>query len=143
MLKSSAKGRPRPTRKILVVDDAADLREALLLLLGKEFIVLEARNGREGIDLYAKERPRLVLLDVAMPGMSGVETLTAIMELDPSATVLMLTATMNIDMAQKALARGAAAYVTKPFDMAFLRNEVRRLLRPHPSEEDPPWRTGE
>ena len=143
MLKGTGPKHTHPRRKILVVDDSADLREALRLLFGKEFSVLEARNGREGVELFVKERPRLVLLDVAMPGMNGVETLAAIKKADPAATVLMLTATMNIEMAQKALAQGAAAYVTKPFDMAFLRNEVRRLLRPPLNEEDPPWRAGE
>lgn len=138
-----AKKKPHPMRKILIVDDSPDLREALLLLFGKEFAVLEARNGREGVAAFAKERPRLVLLDVAMPGMNGVETLAAIKAIDPSATVLMLTATTNIDMARKALENGAAAYVTKPFDMGFLRNEVRRLLRPHPDAEAPPWRAGD
>ncbi|MBI2361805.1 MAG: response regulator [Elusimicrobia bacterium] len=143
MPRSSAKKTPPGPRKILVIDDSADLREALVLLLGKEFAIVEARNGREGVAAFAKERPRLVLLDVAMPGMNGVETLAAIKELDPSATVLMLTATTNIEMARKALEHGAAAYVTKPFDMGFLRNEVRRLLRPHPDAEAPPWRAGD
>lgn len=137
------KKKTHPPRKILVVDDSADLREALTLLLGKEFTVLEARNGREGVAAFTKERPRLVLLDVAMPGMNGVETLAAIKAIDPSATVLMLTATTNIEMARRALESGAAAYVTKPFDMGFLRNEVRRLLRPHRDPEAPPWRAGD
>jgi DNA-binding response OmpR family regulator len=129
---------------LLIVDDDADLRRVVSALLGSFCRVLEASDGQEALRIIRKQRPTLMLLDVAMPGMSGVEALQAARAVAPGLTVIMLTGKQDLSVARKALNLGADAYVTKPFDAAFLRDEVRRLLsldEPEDAEaEGKPWR---
>jgi DNA-binding response OmpR family regulator len=129
---------------ILVVDDDADLRRGLALLLGREYEILEAGDGPSCQRLLDKTHPSLILLDVAMPGMTGIEVLRVARAGGVVAPVLMLTAQADLEMARQALDLGANAYITKPFDFGDLRREVRRLLE-GPSREDKdhdyrPWR---
>lgn len=129
--------------KILVVDDEEDLRSTIRALLEGEFEVLEAADGRAAVEAVRRERPRLVLLDVAMPAMSGLDALRAIRAVDPDALVVMLTSESDLETAKKALDIGAAAYVTKPFDMELLRAEARRLTSSEPDDKSGrPWRLG-
>jgi DNA-binding response OmpR family regulator len=114
--------------KILIVDDDPDMLMVLRWALSPVGDLLEACEGRGALRLIAEERPRLILLDVAMPGMSGIEVLRRAREIDPTAIIVMLTGLCDIEIAKEALDGGARAYVTKPFDDAYLRNEVRRLL---------------
>jgi DNA-binding response OmpR family regulator len=129
---------------ILVVDDDADLRRGLALLLGREYDILEAADGPACQRLLADNHPSLILLDVAMPGMTGIEVLRAARAGGVVVPVLMLTAQADLELARQALDLGANAYITKPFDFGDLRREVKRLLE-GPSREDKdhdyrPWR---
>jgi DNA-binding NtrC family response regulator len=127
--------------KILIVDDDADLRSSLAAVLRPLFKVLEASNGAEALDVLKKERPRLTLLDVSMPGMSGLEVLAAAKASDPALIVVMLTSQQDIEIAAKALNLGATEYVTKPFDADYIRAEVSRLTgAPDEPSNDKPWR---
>ena len=127
--------------KILIVDDNDDLRTMLAAILGSRFTVLAASAGAEALELVKKERPALMLLDIAMPGMSGLEVLEAVRALDPALTVVMLTSLHDIDVAARALELGAAEYVTKPFDANYIRAEVQRLVEKQGGPgEGKPWR---
>jgi DNA-binding response OmpR family regulator len=134
-----------PARKsILVIDDDPDLRRGLALLLGKEYDIQEACDGPSSLRALAQSRPHLLLLDVDMPGMTGIEVLRSTRAAFGDIPVLMLTAQADLDLARQALDLGASAYITKPFDFGQLRNEVRRLLE-GPSQQDKdqayrPWR---
>jgi len=133
------------TPDILIVDDDADLRRTLVLLLGMQYKVVEAANGKEGLALLATQRPRLILLDITMPEMSGIEVLRAARKLDPTLRIVMSTSCQEIELAKSALDLGAIEYLTKPFDAAFIRGEVARLLAP-PDEKRKngrPWRVVE
>jgi len=129
---------------ILVVDDDSDLRRGLVLLLGKEYDVREACDGPSCLRALAESCPHLLLLDVAMPGMSGIEVLRSVRSGRSCLPVLMLTAQADLELARQALDLGANAYITKPFDFGELRVEVMRLLE-EPSREEQdhdyrPWR---
>ena len=135
--------------KILIVDDDPDMLTVLRWALSPVGDVLEACEGRAALRLVGEEQPRLILLDVAMPGMSGIEVLREIRRLDPTAIIVMLTGLCDISVAKEALDCGARAYVTKPFDDSYLRGEVRRLLeitrkKPPSGDSDAdsgrPWR---
>ena len=129
------------TAKILIVDDDADVRAALSAVLRPSFAVLEALDGEKALSLIAQENPVLVLLDVSMPGVNGIEVLKKARAQNPSLRILILTSHHNINLAVKALTLGATAYVTKPFDADYIRTEVEALLRPvRKSAGDPPWR---
>jgi len=125
---------------ILIVDDDADLRSSLAVVLGPLFRVLEASHGAEALELIAKERPLLALLDVSMPGMNGLEVLAAAKAAAPALIVVMLTSQQDLEIAAKALNLGAVEYVTKPFDADYIRAEVARLIGPAEPKNDRPWR---
>lgn len=127
--------------RILIVDDDAELRKALVLLLGGLCALVEASDGADGLSKFSVEKPRLVLLDVTMPGMGGLEVLKAMLLLDPAAVVWMLTAESELDVAKQALDLGARAYITKPFDGDSLRSQTERFLASGagPAKPERPW----
>jgi CheY-like chemotaxis protein len=100
---------------ILLVDDEAHIRKFISLLLrhlGVERI-FEAPNGQEAIEVYKRENPDLVMLDVNMPIMDGIETLRALKVLNPDCVVVMLTSLANRQTIDEAVALGAANYIRK------------------------------
>jgi DNA-binding NtrC family response regulator len=125
--------------KILIVDDDEDLRRMLCGALSPVGEVIEASNGLDALCLLQREKPRLMLLDMVMPEMGGLEVLAAARRIEPSTPVVMLTGDDDMDSAVTALDRGARAYITKPFDPAYLRDEVARLIQPSAKEGDAPW----
>ncbi len=116
-------------RKILAVDDEPDLRATLAdLLRGDGYTVIEASGGVEGLEALAAERPALMLLDLRMPGLDGLEVLKQARLLDKAVPIIMLTSERDLGVAQRILELGATEYVTKPFDAEYLRAEVTRLI---------------
>lgn len=124
---------------VLIVDDDAELRKAISLLLVGLCSPVEASDGHEALRRLSSERPRLVLLDVAMPGMGGIALLEAAMALDPGIAVWMLTAESDLAVAKEALGLGARAYITKPFDGPELRSQVERFLAAGGGPAYRPW----
>lgn len=129
-LKRQAKTYPQKTEKILVVDDEETIRSFLVTFLeSKGFQTLQAQNGREAIEIVKKEKPTLMLLDLMMPGMNGIETLREIRKFDKDLGVVMATAIQDETIAQEAAELGSYQYVTKPFDLKYLELVVlTRLL---------------
>lgn len=115
-------------QKILLVDDDPDMLQVLRWALAPIGGLLEAANGRAALRLIKCHRPRLILLDVAMPGMDGIEVLKRARAIDPNVIIVMLTGLSDIAIAKEALDNGACAYITKPFDEQYLCAEVQRLL---------------
>jgi len=122
----------RPVRaRVLVVDDELEFRKVLAeYLQDRGFEVGEARDGEEGLDRIPDFRPHIVLMDVMMAGMGGVEALRRIKATAPETCVIMVTAVEDIDSARSALAIGASDYVTKPFSFQYLDSvlEVHMLM---------------
>lgn len=132
---------PRMVPLILIADDDPDIRRVLRGLLEPLAEVAEAADGAQALERLRAVKPRLLLLDVVMPELSGIAVLQAARELAPDLPVLMLTGESDLAMAQLALESGARAYITKPFEPERLLDEVRRLL--DPSDTAPssrPWR---
>lgn len=103
------------TGKILLVDDESHIRKYVGLILkslGTPTIV-EAGNGQDAIEIYQRENPDLVLLDVNMPQMDGIETLKRLKEVDPDALVIMLTSLANRQTIEQAAELGAINYIRK------------------------------
>lgn len=127
---------------VLVVDDDADLRKVLRRLLEPLGRILEAADGADALRLVKAEKPALMLLDVAMPGMDGLTVLEDALSIDPKLIVVMLTGETDLHVARRALDCGAKEYVTKPFDPATFGAEIRRLLGRAEDTPSPgrPWR---
>jgi CheY-like chemotaxis protein len=100
---------------ILLVDDESHIRKFISLLLRHLGIakIFEAPNGKEALEVYKRESPDLVMLDVNMPVMDGIETLRALKQLNPDAVIVMLTSLANRQTIDEAVALGAANYIRK------------------------------
>jgi len=121
--------------RILVVEDEEDLRRGLAVNLGRQgYEVLTAGTGEEAIDLTLRHTPHLVLLDVMLPGMSGIDVCRELRQKGIEVPIIMLTAkTEEIDRVV-GLEIGADDYVTKPFSRAELLARIRARLRRLPQE---------
>jgi len=118
--------------KVLIVDDHADIRQLLAIMLGKDFALLQAEDGATALDLIWREQPKAVLLDVMMPGEpDGMKVLQTIKS-DPATRhilVAMVTARgQQVDQAQ-AKRLGADAYFVKPFSPLQVLNWLREHCR--------------
>jgi CheY-like chemotaxis protein len=100
---------------ILLVDDEAHIRKFISLLLRHLGVsrIFEAANGSLALEVYKKEQPDLVMLDVNMPVMDGIETLRALKAINPDCVVVMLTSLANRQTIDEAVALGAANYIRK------------------------------
>jgi two-component system chemotaxis response regulator CheY len=115
--------------KVLLVDDAAFMRMRCAKVLTKlGHSVVEAENGVQAVDQFEKEKPDLILLDITMPEMDGIEALKAIKTRDPGAKVAMVSAMGQQSMVLEAIKSGAADFVLKPFDEDRLVAAVNKLL---------------
>lgn len=123
------------SRKILVADDEPNIVISIEYLMKREgYTVLVARDGQEALDMIARERPELVLLDVMMPKKSGFEVCQAVRANEElqSTKILMLTAKGRDTDLAKGLALGADAYMTKPFSTRELVQKVAEMLGAQP-----------
>ena len=111
--------------RVLVVDDEPQGVELLCeFLRGKDYQVSTATDGREALRLVKEERPHLVLLDICMPGMDGLEVLRQIREIDREVGVIMVTALHEEAIGRQAMTLGAYDYITKPVDLQYLETSV-------------------
>lgn len=107
-------------KKVLIVDDEQTVRESLQLLLKRHFEVNTAVDGEDALQAFQNNRPDLVLLDVLMPKLDGIETLRRLREKDQTVPVVMLTASNTVKTAVQAMKYGAVDYLSKPFDVEEL-----------------------
>ena len=118
------------TGMILVVDDDASLRKVLTYTLSEAgYEVLEAGSGEEALDVLAAQTPDVVITDLRMKGMHGLDLLAHVKEQLPQTLVVVITAFGSVDSAVKAMKKGAFDYITKPFDRDALILSIRRALR--------------
>ncbi len=128
--------------KILLADDEAHIRKFVGLLLRKvgNPTLVEARDGQDAVDTFAREGPDLVLLDVSMPALDGVQALERIRQADPDAVVIMLTSLTNRQTIEECLRLGAVGYLRKDLPHPELLAELQRLIDENfeDSEANPP-----
>jgi DNA-binding NtrC family response regulator len=114
--------------KLLIVDDERGSREALRQVFGRDHGVLLATSAAEALDLLAREPVDLALLDVMMPGQSGLDLLRQMQASRPAMPVIMISAATAVSSVVEAMRLGAVDFVAKPFDVDNLRHVVRRAL---------------
>lgn len=112
-------------KKLLIVDDQVGIRILLLEVFATEgYETFQAANGRAALEIAKMHRPDLVLLDMKIPGMDGLEILKQIKEHDKTIKVIMMTAYGELDMIKEAMDLGALMHFTKPFDIDEMRTAV-------------------
>ncbi|WP_307411464.1 response regulator [Neobacillus ginsengisoli] len=115
--------------KILIVDDQFGIRILLNEVFQKEgYQTFQAANGIQALDIVTKHDPDLVLLDMKIPGMDGIEILKRMKVIDPDIRVIIMTAYGELDMIQEAKDLGAITHFAKPFDIDDIRAAVRKHL---------------
>jgi DNA-binding response OmpR family regulator len=125
--------------RILVVDDEEPVRDVLCEYFESQgFGVEAAPDGEAALAALGRLRPDLVLLDVRMPGIDGVEVLRRIRRADPDVPVIMVTANEDVALAKEMLKLGAFDYVAKPFDFSYLDRGVSEAAET-PEPADGPW----
>lgn len=114
--------------QVIVVDDQWMIREGLASLAGLDDdidVIATAADGNEAVRLTDEHRPDVVLMDIRMPGIGGIEAARRIRSIDDSITVLMLTTFEDRDLIERSLTAGAAGYLTKDIAAADLANSIR------------------
>ena len=116
--------------KILVVDDAAFMRMMIKDILTKNGyeVAGEAENGAVAVSKYSELKPDLVLMDITMPEMNGIDALKMIREYDPQAKVVLITAAGQIEQKEQAMEYGATAFITKPYDNQDILDAIAKCL---------------
>lgn len=110
-----------PICKILTVDDEMGIDSFFYeFFTVRNYEVLNALSGKEALEIVRKERPRIILLDINMRGMNGIETLKKIKEIDKDASVIMVTGVKDEDVVKEAQEAGADDYITKPLSLEYL-----------------------
>ena len=104
----------KPT--ILICDDEEGIRESFKLILDELYQLKFAHNGLEALEILKHTTPDLMMLDIKMPKMHGMEILKQVKKLKPSLPVIIVTGYQSVEMAQEALKNGAADYIPKPFE---------------------------
>lgn len=117
-------------KKVLIVDDAAFMRMMIKDILQKNGfeVIGEASNGIEAINLYKKERPDVVTMDITMPDMDGIEAVKEIRAFDSSAKIIMCSAMGQQSMVMDAIKSGAKDFIVKPFQADRVLEAIRKVI---------------
>ncbi|MDH4079150.1 MAG: sigma-54 dependent transcriptional regulator [Nitrospira sp.] len=123
-------------KRVLLIDDEARVRTSLKMVLDPLYEILQAGDGHEGLEVFRKEEPDLVLLDVVLPGTDGLAVLQTLRTERKVTPVIMLTGTKSVKTAVDAMKLGAADYLSKPFDVDELRIVIDRTLNSSDLEQE-------
>ncbi len=114
-------------KKILIIDDEIDICKAVTeFLFDAGYSTSYALTGNDGLEQVKKELPSLIILDIGLPGMDGIETLRLIREISASLPVVVLTANHDPDLIKKIMRFGVLEYLTKPINLETLLNHFVR-----------------
>ena len=125
---SGATAAVRPVRTLLIVDDDPSVRHALWITFRETYKVQLAENGAKALEFFKDNPADVALLDIRMPGMTGLEVLGQLKDLDADVEVILLSAYESIDYIRQAMRLGACDYITKPYELDHLRTVVGNAM---------------
>ena len=116
--------------RIMIADDSDAIRLVLrdILAIGNFDKIIEAVDGAEAVDYYSKNRPDILLLDLAMPKKDGYTVVKEIMQIDPNAKIILITASDDQKVINQCLEEGATTYISKPFDFNGVLKAINDIL---------------
>ena len=117
-------------KKILIVDDAAFMRMMIKNIVAKAGyeVVGEAENGAQAVEMYKELKSDLVIMDITMPEMDGIQAVKAIKEIDPNANIIMCSAMGQQAMVMEAIQAGAKDFIVKPFQQDRILQAIKRII---------------
>lgn len=118
-------------KKVLICDDEEGVRESLKLILEDDYDLSFAITGNEAIEKTKKEPIDLVILDIKMPKMSGLETLKELKKISPNTKVIIASGYKSVEAASEAIKSGASDYIIKPFDTPQVLSAINNILNQH------------
>jgi CheY-like chemotaxis protein len=126
--------RTKPRKTILVIDDHEDILSFIQLLLDANgYVTLTAKDGKTGLALFRKHKPDLLITDIFMPEMSGIEVITQLLKINPDLKIIALSGAEDVSKRLEylgvAMTAGATRFLQKPLEAAILLDTVRRSLR--------------
>ncbi|HSB08249.1 MAG TPA: response regulator [Blastocatellia bacterium] len=129
---------PKSPLTCLIVDDSAFMRFHLRRMMDSfdNVIASEAANGMEAIREYGRLKPDIVLMDIVMPGLEGVDTVRKICHTDPEARVIMISSVSYKEKVAEAIAAGAKCFIPKPVTTDELRKAIENVLAPQSDSEE-------
>ena len=119
---------PAPPRVLIIDDDPQNVEMIAEVLRSEAVEILSATDPRIGLELFAQHHPNIILMDIVMPHIGGIELLERIVQADPAADVILMTGNYSTESAVEAIQKGACDYFTKPIDIARLRARVQAIL---------------
>ncbi len=117
--------------QVLIVDDASLVRMSLKDILDKseyDFEFLEAVNGREAVNMYKKNQPDFVIMDITMPEMDGITAVGEIKKIDEDAKIIMCTSMAYEEKVIDAVSAGASDYIVKPYEPSKVIDAVKKIM---------------
>ena len=116
--------------RILVADDASFMRQMIKEIIESEGheVIAEASDGVEAVEAYKEHQPDLVMMDIVMPRRSGIDAVKGLVQLDPSACVVMCSALGQESLVTEALQAGAKDFIVKPFKPELVASTIRKVL---------------
>lgn len=114
-------------KSILICDDEEGIRESLRLILEKDYELSFAKNGNEAISMLKNDPVDIIIIDIKMPKMDGIETMKKLKHIKPDIKMLVTSGYKSVETAQEAVAAGAIDYITKPFERAEILKVLKKL----------------
>ena len=116
--------------KIMIADDSDSIRLVLkdILSIGEYEIISEATDGAEAVDFYKEHRPDVLLLDLAMPKKDGLTVVKEVIQFDPNAKIVLITASDDQKVINQCIENGAVSYISKPFDFNGVLKTIENIL---------------
>ena len=127
-----------PPKKVLITDDSDIFRSLVEAALGKNYDILQAHDGVEACEIAKEELPDIIIMDLVMPRMSGINAIRELRSNEPTSKlpVIALTSAEDEETKRKALRAGFTDYIIKPFDLVSFKSKVEELLGMNKSDEE-------
>ncbi|MBN2220888.1 MAG: response regulator, partial [Vallitaleaceae bacterium] len=127
--------------KVMIVDDEQIVRDGIRFIIEKSFqetieIVALAKTGREAIELFEETRPHLVLMDIQMPGINGIDAIKAIQEIHSKVKIIIISAYEQFDYAKSGFELGVVDYLLKPIHKSRLENVLEKIVQEMEEERE-------
>ena len=116
-------------KRVLLVDDQAAIRRLISEVLEEDFNIMSASDGEDAVDAVKEFKPDIILLDIGLPGISGIDLIPIFKKVCPKSKILMLTGSISNSTINQAKSLGVSGFIEKPFDILEIKNEIMYILQ--------------